>query len=58
MCSGRVGIPADLEGGSVRRSFSPAQKLRLLARCETPVESGSENAFLRGTMARQGDEGL
>jgi len=48
MCSGRVGIPADLEGGSVRRSFSPAQKLRLLARCETPVESGSENAFLRG----------
>jgi hypothetical protein len=28
--------------------FSPAEKLRLLAGCETPVESGSGSAFLRG----------
>jgi hypothetical protein len=56
---GASGFPADLEGGSARRSFSPAEKLRLLAGCETPVESGSGSAFLRGgTMARQDDEGL
>lgn len=45
---GVVNAPANPDGPTRRRSFTPAQKLRYLAEYETACETGQGAAYLRG----------
>ena len=45
---GVVSAPANPDGPTRRRSFTPAQKLKYLAEYETACETGQGAAYLRG----------